>query len=154
MNRPVLIVGAGVSGLALGNFLLREGIGCVVFERRSREYVERRQRAGVIDTRANRVFRKRGLEDRVLGGVPVEPSLGFRVDGQPRPLALTVEEHREGRLCPQQVLVRNLITERPRVRLGDGTIVEGDFVAGCDGNRGTATRGWWSSPRCPPLTRR
>ncbi|UMP04852.1 4-hydroxybenzoate 3-monooxygenase [Amycolatopsis sp. EV170708-02-1] len=159
-NEPVLIVGAGVAGLALGNFLLREGIPCVVFERRDREYVERRQRAGVIDTRATRVFRKRGLEDRVVGGAPVEPSLGFRIDGEDRRLPLTGEEHQEGRLCPQQVLVRNLITafeqdggdlrfdtevsvedidgERPRVRLGDGSIVEGDFIAGCDGNRGAS----------------
>lgn len=158
-HRPVLIVGAGAAGLALGNFLLREGIPCVVFERRSREYVERRQRAGVIDTRATRVFRKRGLEDRVVGGIPIKPTLGFRVDGQPRPLTLSVEEHGEGRLCPQQVLVRNLITafeedggdlrfdtevsvedfgERPRVRLGDGSIVEGDFIAGCDGNHGAS----------------
>ncbi|MGW5700599.1 4-hydroxybenzoate 3-monooxygenase [Amycolatopsis japonica] len=158
-HRPVLIVGAGAAGLALGNFLLREGIPCVVFERRGREYVERRQRAGVIDTRATRVFRKRGLEDRVVGGIPIKPTLGFRVDGQPRPLTLSVEEHGEGRLCPQQVLVRNLITafeedggdlrfdtevsvedigERPRVRLGDGSIVEGDFIAGCDGNHGAS----------------
>ncbi|KFZ81505.1 hydroxybenzoate 3-monooxygenase [Amycolatopsis sp. MJM2582] len=155
-HRPVLIVGAGAAGLALGNFLLRERIPCVVFERRGREYVERRQRAGVIDTRATRVFRKRGLEDRVVGGIPIKPTLGFRVDGQPRPLTLSVEEHREGRLCPQQVLVRNLITafeedggdlrfgtevsvedigERPRVRLGDGSIVE---IAGCDGNHGAS----------------
>ncbi|OXM54163.1 4-hydroxybenzoate 3-monooxygenase [Amycolatopsis alba] len=155
-TKPVLIIGAGVSGLALGNFLLREGIGCVVFERRSREYVEHRQRAGVIDTRATRAFRKRGLEDRVGDGVPTEPNLGFRVDGQPRPLGLSVEEHREGRFCPQQVLVRNLISgfrqeggdlrfdtevtvedhENPRVRLGDGSIIEGDFIAGCDGSHG------------------
>ncbi|MFJ4098308.1 4-hydroxybenzoate 3-monooxygenase [Amycolatopsis japonica] len=158
-HRPVLIVGAGAAGLALGNFLLREGIPCVVFERRGREYVERRQRAGVIDTRATRVLRKRGLEDRVVGGIPIKPTLGFRVDGQPRPLTLSVDEHGEGRLCPQQVLVRNLITafeedggdlrfdtdvsvedigERPRVRLGDGSIVEGDFIAGCDGNHGAS----------------
>ncbi|MBB5858237.1 4-hydroxybenzoate 3-monooxygenase [Amycolatopsis umgeniensis] len=157
-TKPVLIIGAGVSGLALGNFLLREGIGCVVFERRSREYVQHRQRAGVIDTRAARAFRKRGLEDRVGGGAPAEPNLGFRVDGQSRPLRLSVEEHREGRFCPQQVLVQNLISvfeqdggdlrfdtevtvedhERPRVRLGDGSIIEGDFIAGCDGNHGAS----------------
>ncbi|MFC3451615.1 4-hydroxybenzoate 3-monooxygenase [Amycolatopsis speibonae] len=158
-NKPVVIVGAGVSGLALGNFLLREGIDCVVLERRDREYVERRQRAGVIDTRATRAFRKRGLEDRVVGGAPVQTGLGFRVDGEDRWLELAVEEHREGRFCPQQVLVRNLITvfeqdggdlrfgtevavedgERPRVRLGDGSVIEGDFLAGCDGSHG-ATR--------------
>ncbi|MEV7548186.1 4-hydroxybenzoate 3-monooxygenase [Amycolatopsis sp. NPDC089917] len=158
-SKPVVIVGAGVSGLALGNFLLREGIDCVVLERRDRDHVERRQRAGVIDTRATRAFRKRGLEDRIVGGSPVQAGLGFRVDGQDRWLDLVADEHREGRFCPQQVLVRNLITvfeqeggdlrfgtevtvedgERPRVRLGDGAIIEGDFIAGCDGSHG-ATR--------------
>ncbi|MEU5848454.1 4-hydroxybenzoate 3-monooxygenase [Saccharopolyspora shandongensis] len=160
-TKSIVIVGAGVSGLALGNFLLSEGIDCVVVERRSREYVEQRQRAGVIDTRAARVFRKRGLEDRVVGGTPVEPRLGFRVDGEIRQLEFATDDHRDGRFCPQQVLVRNLITvfeqdggdlrfdsevsvedidgERPRVRLSDGSIIECDFVAGCDGDRG-ATR--------------
>ncbi|GAB3744732.1 4-hydroxybenzoate 3-monooxygenase [Amycolatopsis oliviviridis] len=158
-HKPVVIVGAGVSGLALGNFLLREGIDCVVLERRDRDHVERRQRAGVIDTRATRAFRKRGLEDRVVGGTPVQAGLGFRIDGQDRWLELPAEEYREGRFCPQQVLVRNLITvfeqdggdlrfgtevtvediDRPRVRLGDGSIIEGDFIAGCDGSHG-ATR--------------
>ncbi|MFC6930298.1 FAD-dependent monooxygenase [Actinomadura yumaensis] len=69
-NTTVVIVGSGVAGLALGNFLLRSGIDCVVLERHSREYVEQRQRAGVIDPRAARMFREWGLEDRVLGGAP------------------------------------------------------------------------------------
>lgn len=159
-HTSVVIVGAGVSGLALGNFLVSEGIDCVVVERRSRAYVEQRQRAGVIDTRAARVFRRRGLEDRVVGGAFVEPTLGFRVDGQTRHLELAADDHREGRFCPQQVLVRNLITvfeqdggdlrfdsevsvedidaDGQRVRLGDGSIIECDFVAGCDGDRGAS----------------
>jgi 2-polyprenyl-6-methoxyphenol hydroxylase-like FAD-dependent oxidoreductase len=36
----VVVVGAGVAGLTVGNFLRRNGIECVVLERRSREYVE------------------------------------------------------------------------------------------------------------------
>ena len=80
-NTTVAIVGSGVAGLALGNFLLRNGIDCIVLEKRSREYVEQRQRAGVIDTRAARLLREWGLEDRVLGGVPFEPVLNFRIDG-------------------------------------------------------------------------
>ncbi|MGW5641688.1 FAD-dependent monooxygenase [Saccharopolyspora sp. NPDC003752] len=74
--------------MALGNFLLRRGIDCVIVEKHSREYVEQRQRAGVIDTRAARMFRAWGLEDRVVGGVPTEPVLNFRVDGETRTLTL------------------------------------------------------------------
>ncbi|MER6694988.1 FAD-dependent monooxygenase [Streptomyces minutiscleroticus] len=47
-STPVVIVGAGVAGLTLANILLRNGVGCVVLERRSRAYVDQRQRAGAI----------------------------------------------------------------------------------------------------------
>lgn len=37
-NTTVVIIGAGVAGLTLGNFLLRSGIDCVILKRRDREY--------------------------------------------------------------------------------------------------------------------
>jgi len=43
----VAIVGAGPAGLMLAHLLHRQGIESVVLERRSRDYVERRVRAGV-----------------------------------------------------------------------------------------------------------
>ncbi|MCF3101810.1 4-hydroxybenzoate 3-monooxygenase [Streptomyces roseoverticillatus] len=162
----VVIVGAGVAGLTLGNFLLRSGIDCVILEKRSREYVEQRQRAGVIDTRAARMFREWALEDRVIGGVPVEPVLNFRLDGETRRLALAPDDHHDGRFCPQQVLVRNLIDVftgdggdlrfdaddlslhniadetlphvRYRERTGSTKVISCAFVAGCDGDRGAS----------------
>lgn len=164
-NTTVVIVGAGVAGLTLGNFLLRSGIDCVILEKRTREYVEQRQRAGVIDTRAARMFREWGLEDRVIGGVPFEPVMNFRIDGETRPLAFGADDHGDGRFCPQQVLVRNLIDvfvgdggdlrfdadvsleniggdERPRVRYrddaGSARVIGCEFVAGCDGDRGVS----------------
>ncbi|MEU7579937.1 FAD-dependent oxidoreductase [Streptomyces sp. NPDC041068] len=36
-DATVVIVGGGVAGLALGNFLLRKGVGCTVLEKHSRE---------------------------------------------------------------------------------------------------------------------
>lgn len=160
-STTVAIIGAGVAGLALGNLLRRRGIDCIILEKRSREYVETRQRAGVIDTRAVRMFRAWGLEDRVIGGSPFELALNFRIDGQLRPLAFDAADHGDGRFCPQQVLVRNLITafvadggdlrfdtevalddltsERPiiRYRARDGAhTLHCDFIAGCDGDRG------------------
>jgi p-hydroxybenzoate 3-monooxygenase len=162
-STTVVIVGAGVAGLALGSFLLRSGIGCVILERRSRQYVEQRQRAGVIDTRAARMFREWGLADRVVGGVPVTPSLSFRIDGATRVIEFEPDDHRDGRFCPQQVLVRNLIDVfvgdggdlrfeaeaalediggagpalvRYRDAAGQDRTISCDFVAGCDGDRG------------------
>ncbi|MEV0262400.1 4-hydroxybenzoate 3-monooxygenase [Streptomyces sp. NPDC050617] len=164
-NTTVVIVGSGVAGLALGAFLLRSGIDCVVLERRSREYVEQRQRAGVVDPRAARMFRERGLADRVLDGAPFEPVLNFRIDGGTRPFRYVTDDHVDGRFCPQQVLVRNLIDvfvsdggdlrfeaedvvledvtgPRPRVRYRDSTgtprIIACDFIAGCDGDHGVS----------------
>jgi p-hydroxybenzoate 3-monooxygenase len=162
-NTTVVIIGAGVAGLTLGNFLLRRGIDCVILEKNGREYVEQRQRAGVVDTRAARMFRDWGLEDRVVGGVPTEPVLNFKIDGEIRPLRFPSGDHADGRFCPQQVLVRNLIDvfvsdggdlrfeadgvslhdvdgEQPLVRYQDSAgatrAIGCDFVAGCDGDHG------------------
>ncbi|WP_020670945.1 4-hydroxybenzoate 3-monooxygenase [Amycolatopsis nigrescens] len=163
-NTTVVIVGAGVAGLTLGNFLLRRGIDCVIVEKRSREYVEQRQRAGVIDTRAARMFREWGLEDRVIGGAPFESAMNFRIDGETRPLEFGQDDHGDGRFCPQQVLVRNLIDvfvsdggdlrfdaevsvenidgDEPLVRYRDSAgstrVISCEFVAGCDGDRGVS----------------
>jgi len=41
-----------------------------VLELRSREYVDKRQRAGIVEYRAVRMFEEWGLADRVLGGAP------------------------------------------------------------------------------------
>ena len=49
MKTQVVIIGAGPSGLLLSQLLHRQGIDTVVLERRSREYVLGRIRAGVLD---------------------------------------------------------------------------------------------------------
>ena len=164
-STTVVIVGAGVAGLTLGTLLQRDGIDCVIVEKHSRAYVEQRQRAGVLDTRAVRMFRAWGLADRVVGGVPTEPVLNFRVDGETRSLALQADDHGDGRFCPQQVVVRNLIDVflgdggdlrfgaevtvenvagdgHPRVRYrddaGEARVIGCEFLAGCDGDRGVS----------------
>ncbi|MFE0023977.1 4-hydroxybenzoate 3-monooxygenase [Amycolatopsis sp. NPDC059021] len=111
----VVIVGGGVAGLALGNFLLRSGIECVIVEKHSRGYVERRQRAGALDGRGVRMFREWGLEE-VMGGSSAGPleseGMPLRIEGEPRAWKGgwdDDEEGGEGVFCPQQILVRNLI---------------------------------------------
>ena len=164
----VVVIGAGPTGLTLANMLLHDGIPCVLLERRDREFVENRQRAGIVDYRVVEMYRDWGLSD-ALGGPPDDGYLEFRVNGERH-----VVDHgalsggRYGRLCPQQVLVRGLIAhflraggdlrfeadavtlhdldgERPRVTYLDGTgervTIAGRYVAGCDGARGASRAG-------------
>ncbi|MGN9788107.1 4-hydroxybenzoate 3-monooxygenase [Nonomuraea sp. ZG12] len=165
-NTTVVIVGAGVAGLTLGNFLLRNGVDCIVLEKHPRAYVEQRQRAGTIDTFGVRMFREWGLEE-VLAGDPIPHSQGgFYIDGEAMPIDVDDDDN-ESLYCPQQVLVRNLtdvflraggdlryeaadvaledITgERPLVRYrnagGTAKVIDCDLIAGCDGFRGVSRR--------------
>lgn len=157
------IVGGGVSGLTTAMLLRQSGIDAVVLEQQSREYVERRQRAGLVEYRGVRMFREWGLE-HLLGTFAADNTLEVRVDGESRYLGQDAHSTEAvGQLVPQQALVRALIAEflkvggdlrfeagdvslhdietgRPVVRYtdADGTEheIECDFVAGCDGDHG------------------
>ncbi|MFI7504007.1 4-hydroxybenzoate 3-monooxygenase [Streptomyces sp. NPDC049687] len=163
-STTVVVIGAGPAGMTVANLLMRCGIDCVVLERRTREYVAQRQRAGIVETRAVRMFDSWGLADRVLGGVPYDGILELRVDGESH--LVSDSDGSEGlpaRLCPQQILVQKLTAtfladggdlrfeaadvslhdlagDRPtvRYRTADGLphTITCAFVAGCDGDHG------------------
>ncbi|MEV7603669.1 4-hydroxybenzoate 3-monooxygenase [Kitasatospora sp. NPDC089797] len=167
-DTTVVIVGAGVAGLAVGNFLLRSGISCVVLERHTREHVEERQRAGGLDPDAVLRLHEWGLAEVVDGhghGDPDAP-LPLLIDGEQRQLRMEDEPGSLKRMfLPQQVLIRNL-TEvflrdggdlrfeaadvslhdvdgpRPLVRYRDANgatrSISCDFIAGCDGFHGVS----------------
>jgi p-hydroxybenzoate 3-monooxygenase len=162
----VIIVGGGIAGLTLGTFLLRNGVRCVILEKRSRAHVENRQRAGSLDSRGLRTLRNWGLDEIVEEaghGAGDDLDMPLLVDGEKR--RWRMDDAAESAFCPQQVLVRNLIevflrdggdlrfeaedisldgvdTERPVVRYRDpaGAVkaVAGVFVAGCDGYHGVS----------------
>lgn len=49
MKTQVAIIGAGPAGLTLALLLHRAGISCIIIEHRSREYIEARSRAGLLE---------------------------------------------------------------------------------------------------------
>lgn len=165
-DTTVAVIGAGVAGLALGNFLLRNGIDCVIVERHSRDHVEGRQRAGSLDGQGVRILDQWNLHEVVGDAVShaAEPqAMPLHIDGAPH--RWTFGDDEPGVFCPQQVLVRNLIGtflrnggdvrfgatdvtidgiegERPAVhyRDADGAShrISCQYMAGCDGDRGVS----------------
>ena len=77
-NTTVAIIGAGVSGLTLATLLQKSGVSCVIVERRDRQYIETRQRAGVVEARNVQMFERWGLADQLLAG-PVAQTIDYRL---------------------------------------------------------------------------
>ena len=164
-STTVAIIGGGVSGLTTALLLRSCGIDSIVLERRSRSYVEERQRAGLVEYRAVRMFEQWGL-GHVLHGFPANHYLEVRIDGESHLLAEDLPDlEGAGKAIPQQALVRGLIAallddggdlrfevsdvtlqdldgKRPVVSYtgadGQPREIECDFVAGCDGDRGVS----------------
>ncbi|HIG44054.1 MAG: 4-hydroxybenzoate 3-monooxygenase [bacterium] len=65
MKTKVAIIGAGPSGLLLGQLLHKQGIENVVLERVTPDYVLGRIRAGVLETGFARLMREAGIGDRM-----------------------------------------------------------------------------------------
>src|ERR1700750_448014 len=65
MRTEVAIIGAGPAGLLLSHLLAREGIESVIVETRTREYVEARIRAGILESSTVGLLDEVGLGDRL-----------------------------------------------------------------------------------------
>jgi p-hydroxybenzoate 3-monooxygenase len=162
INTQVAIVGAGPAGLLLSHLLHRRGIESVVLEVRSREYVQNRVRAGVLEQGTVDLLTETGLGDRLATeGIP-HHGIELRFDGRGHRIPLTdltgrsiwiygqqkvVEDLVEARLAAQgqvffevgDVSVHELDSTSPSVRFryeGEDYVVDADVVAGCDGFHG------------------
>jgi p-hydroxybenzoate 3-monooxygenase len=162
MRTQVGIVGAGPAGLTLAQLLHREGIDSVVFENRSREYVEARIRAGVLEHDVAELYDRAGVGERMrregLVHTGVEIQAGgerHRIDfeeltgksivvyGQTEVvkdlIAARLSSGRPLHFEVEDVSLHDLDGERPRIRYrhdGADEELECDVVAGCDGFHG------------------
>ncbi|MET9133206.1 4-hydroxybenzoate 3-monooxygenase [Streptomyces antibioticus] len=166
-RHPVVIVGAGPAGLAVGNVLRAASVGCVVLEAESRAVVERRPRAGVVEEWAVRALEQRGLAEGLLARAQRHSACEFRFAGErhrleygeltgrhhwvyPQPLLVTdlVREYvdvrgGDARFEVRDVEVRGVETDRPSVSYtcpdtGERRVLHCDFVVGADGARGVS----------------
>src|ERR1700757_3064376 len=65
MRTQVGIVGAGPAGLMLSHLLHLEGVESIILENRSRDYIESRIRAGLIEQWARDLLIETGLGERL-----------------------------------------------------------------------------------------
>jgi p-hydroxybenzoate 3-monooxygenase len=113
MHTQVAIVGAGPAGLLLAHLLRLRGIESVVLEARSREYVEARVRAGVLEQGTVDLLSEAGVGDRLHREGLVHHGLELRFDGQGHRIDLS--ELTGGRAITvygQQEVVKDLIAAR------------------------------------------
>src|SRR4051812_43426719 len=89
MRTQVGIVGAGPAGLVLAHLLRRAGIDCVVLEDRSREYVEQRVRAGVLEQGTVDTLVELGAGGRLQREGLVHEGLELRFGGRGHRVALS-----------------------------------------------------------------
>ncbi|HEY1915130.1 MAG TPA: 4-hydroxybenzoate 3-monooxygenase [Streptosporangiaceae bacterium] len=163
MRTQVGIVGAGPAGLLLSHLLHLRGIDSVVLESRSRDYVEKRVRAGVLEQGTVDTLVATGLGDRLRREGLVHHGIELRFGGAAHRIAF--ERLVPGRAITvygQQEVVKDLIAARlaaggqiefevsgvtpegidtghPAIGFtswGQRQQLECDFIAGCDGFHG------------------
>lgn len=167
MKTQVAIIGAGPSGLLLGQLLSRQGIDNVILERKSGDYVLGRIRAGVLEQGMVDLMREAGVDQRMNeeGEVHHGVELAFdnrriRVDlagltggktvmvyGQTE-VTRDLMEAREasgGKTVyeAENVQPRNLESDSPYILFekdGETHRLDCDYVAGCDGFHGISRK--------------
>ena len=116
MRTQVGIVGAGPAGLTLAHLLHRVGIESVVLEDRTRDYVEHRIRAGVLEHGTVELLRESGIGERMDREGIVHHGIYLQFDGERHHVPLT--ELTDGRsivIYGQTEVVKDLIAARLEV---------------------------------------
>jgi len=166
IRTQVGIIGAGPSGLLLSHLLHLAGIDSIVIESRSRDYVEQRVRAGLLEQGSVDTLTDAGVADRLHREGLAHHGIELRYDGIGHRIPLTDLTGKVVTIYGQQEVVKDLIAARlaagarrdhapvlfdvedaavhdvtgaPRITFRHGgaeRVVECDFIGGCDGFHG------------------
>ena len=165
MNTQVAIIGAGPSGLLLGQLLHNAGIKTVILERQTPEYVLGRIRAGILENGTVELLREAGVARRMEAEGLVHHGVEFLFADRRIPVPLSeltggksvmvygqtevTRDLMEARQASgaqtiygvEQVELHDLKSDKPSVTFmknGERCRLECEFVAGCDGFHGVS----------------
>jgi p-hydroxybenzoate 3-monooxygenase len=163
MRTQVAIIGAGPSGLLLGQLLHKAGIDAVIVERQSGDYVLGRIRAGILEQVTVDLLHEAGVGAGVAAEGTVHRSIELVFGGERHPIDVhgltggkvvtaygqteVTRDLMQARAAAglttlyeaADVGVHDLDGARPRVTYrkdGATHTIECDFIAGCDGFHG------------------
>jgi p-hydroxybenzoate 3-monooxygenase len=162
VRTQVGIVGAGPAGLTLAALLHASGIQAVVLENRSRDYVEERIRAGVLEQGTADLLRELGVGERMDRDGIVHGGIYLQFAGERHHVPMSELTGRSIMIWGQTEVVKDLIAARlaadlpllfevsdvavhdltsdlPRITFkhdGASQELECDVIAGCDGFHG------------------
>ena len=162
MRTQVGIIGAGPAGLMLARLLHLQGIESVIIENRSREYIENRIRAGLIEDWAANLLVDIGVGDRMQREGVVHWGTNIGINGDLHRLDFKALVDKRVTIYGQQEVVKDMVVRRladggpllfevddvsvhdltsprPKIRFtheGKPQEIECDFIAGCDGFHG------------------
>jgi len=158
------IIGAGPAGLLLARLLKLQGIDSVILEARTRDYVEARVRAGVLEQGTVGLLEEAGVAERLHRDGLVHDGVEIAANGRRLRIDFRALTGKTVTVYGQTEVTRDLIaarlagdgpivweatdvtidgieSDRPRLRYRIGGIERElvcDFVAGCDGFHGAS----------------
>jgi p-hydroxybenzoate 3-monooxygenase len=162
MRTQVGIIGAGPAGLMLARLLHMQGIESIVIENRSRDYIENRIRAGLIEHWAADLLVDVGAGARMQRESMLHWGINIGINGELHRIDFKALVNKRVTIYGQQEVVKDLVAQRladngpllfevddvsvheltgtrPKIRFtheGRPHEIECDFVAGCDGFHG------------------
>ncbi|MEH6823561.1 MAG: 4-hydroxybenzoate 3-monooxygenase [Motiliproteus sp.] len=165
MKTQVAIIGAGPSGLLLGQLLAKQGISNIIVERVSGEYVLGRIRAGILEQGFADLVREAGVAARMDAEGEVHEGIEIAVNGKATRIDLKELTGGDVVVCygqvditqdlmvartaanletyyeSESVALNNVKSDSPTVTFiqgGEEYELQCDYIAGCDGFHGVS----------------
>ena len=162
MRTQVGIIGAGPAGLMLGRVLHLQGIESIIIENRSRDYIENRIRAGLIEHWAADLLTDVGVGGRLKREGMLHWGINIGISGNLHRIDFKSLVNKRVTIYGQQEVVKDLVerrladggpllfevdnvavadlkSQKPKIKFkhdGDTKEIDCDFIAGCDGFHG------------------